>query len=69
MTLFEAIRGLKEGQAIRVVSPSGLDWDYAIWFYGQPAPVSCNVLVQSVNLDAPVSIVDLPKPKITLEEA
>lgn len=78
MTLFEAIRELREGQQIMGVqittswaSPDGggesrsAEMPYAIWERGKDEPT---ILMSYANLETQVRIVDLPKPKMTLEE-
>lgn len=78
MTLFEAIRELKEGQQIMGVqittswaSPDGggesrsAEMPYAIWERGKDEPT---ILMGYANLETQVRIVDLLKPKMSLEE-
>lgn len=76
MTLFEAIRQLKEGQAIEKLG-KGLDYYYeqcgeriaeytAIeWKHGEP---KMTVLKSGLDLNVDVRIINLPKPKMSLEE-
>ncbi len=79
MTLFEAIRELKEGQQIMGVqittswaSPDGgcesrsAEMPYAIWERGKDEPT---ILMSYANLETQVRIIDLPAPKLTLPEA
>jgi hypothetical protein len=78
MTLFEAIRELKEGQQIMGVqittswaSPDGggesrsAEMPYAIWERGKDEPT---ILMSYANLETQVRIINLPKPKMSLEE-
>lgn len=76
MTLFEAIRELREGQAIEKLGKE-LDYYYeqcgerivayraVEWRHGEP---KMTVLKNGVDLNVDVRIIDLPKPKMSLEE-
>ena len=66
MTLFEAIRELKEGQAIEERIPGG-PWRRAIvWEHKGECPCIFAGYIDGRNT---FRIVDLPKPKMSLEEA
>lgn len=77
ITLFEAIRALKEGQNITGLKVSTTSYNsvgefsestyeipYAIWEHGKDKPV---LMVTYADLNNTVRIIDLPKPK-TLRE-
>jgi hypothetical protein len=68
MTLFEAIRQLKKGQAI--CGPLDSDERPIIaWHWGNPQPAGTFSRNMRVELYCDnCRIVDLPKPKMTLEE-
>lgn len=65
MTLFEAIRELKEGQAIYLENNSH---PIVAWTYGDEVPSGAMSKSVLVSFGYPAYIIDLPKPKITLEE-
>ena len=79
MTLFEAIRALKEGQIIEGIIPIRTSYAssdgergssfynpcHVEWKHGKDKPT---LIDSTMDLNAIVRIVDLPKPKMTLEE-
>jgi hypothetical protein len=65
MTLFEAIRALKPGQAI----PAPMETSRYLmkWKHGADAPTMGRINMD--DWDLLVTIIDLPAPKLTLQEA